>query len=70
MSLQNSCMNCKDRHVGCHGECSKYEEYRNANEELKHTKKLHEEIYKYTRVANNKRLHRNVRNRLHKGDFL
>ena len=29
------CMDCPDRHVGCHGECEIYQEYRTRrNEEL------------------------------------
>lgn len=29
------CLDCKDRYVGCHSECKRYENYKKINKELK-----------------------------------
>lgn len=39
-----SCKGCKDRHIGCHGDCKKYAEFRRktekANKLMREQKKL------------------------------
>lgn len=36
MNRQNApCYGCEDRHVGCHADCAKYEEYHNNSDAYK-----------------------------------
>lgn len=32
--MQNCCFKCQNRTISCHGECSKYAEYRKQNEQI------------------------------------
>jgi hypothetical protein len=43
----NSCYGCTERHIGCHGECEKYEQYCAENAKLKEkiTKSEQYDIY-------------------------
>ncbi len=45
---QLKCRDCKERHVGCHGECEHYLAWREENEKLK--KRMHEQAW-YERLA-------------------
>lgn len=45
--MKNSCYNCQDRSVDCHGDCSKYADYR----------KQREEIYRERRFSQKAALH-------------
>lgn len=44
-----SCLNCKDRHIGCHSECEKYiafkKEHDTIKEKINHEKKLISDYY-------------------------
>lgn len=31
--MTSPCYNCPNRHIGCHGECEKYEKFDRANKE-------------------------------------
>lgn len=38
--MTNSCKDCPDRHIGCHGECEKYKAYCAKLEEERQRRKL------------------------------
>ena len=38
------CKDCKDRHVGCHGKCEKYLEYKKELQKAKHQEKIDKKI--------------------------
>ena len=38
------CKDCKDRHVGCHGKCEKYLEYKKELQKAKHREKIDKKI--------------------------
>ena len=38
------CKDCKDRHVGCHGKCKKYLEYKKELQKAKHREKIDKKI--------------------------
>lgn len=43
-SRKAPCQDCKDRHIGCHSDCIKYEEY---SSEIKRLKKIQEQKMSY-----------------------
>ena len=49
------CKSCTDRHIGCHGQCSKYLEFRadcdKANENRRRYNSAHFTVYKHKRRA-------------------
>lgn len=38
------CKDCKDRHIGCHGKCEKYLEYKKELQKAKHREKINKKI--------------------------
>ena len=38
------CKDCKDRHIGCHGKCEKYLEYKKELQKAKHREKIDKKI--------------------------
>lgn len=42
-NVNNPCMGCKDRQVGCHGSCPKYAEFDRANKKRRDSKRQQRE---------------------------
>ena len=38
------CKDCKDRHIGCHGKCEKYLEYKKELQKVKYQEKIDKKI--------------------------
>lgn len=58
MSRRNECFGCTDRHIGCHGDCERYKEFVDENEEFKKKVRTSREIVNYRGE--------NIRNRLNR----
>lgn len=61
MSIKAPCHECKDRRIGCHGECEKYISFSRENKELRERIKTENELFSYKQTENDKKLHRKFR---------
>ena len=54
-SVESPCMDCPDRHVGCHGECEKYKAYDAALKEIRKARADQAELDQFLYAASSKR---------------
>lgn len=47
--MKNDCIDCKERHIGCHATCEKYSRYFIENERRKRNIREHKKIERYKR---------------------
>lgn len=62
-SGQPPCRYCKDRVVGCHGVCEKYQEYNAEREKIRQQRRYDNSYYQYRRELIEKRLKRRTKGR-------
>jgi len=51
MSITNPCKGCKDRYLGCHSKCDKYDEFKIKIGEAKQAKQRIDAIVDYERKS-------------------
>lgn len=54
--MRGPCLECKERHVGCHGSCERYKEFREKLDRIKRARKQYEAT-EYDQTARLIRLH-------------
>lgn len=47
MKIESGCYNCKERHIGCHANCPKYEEYVKQKDVIVNRRKSIEDFDRY-----------------------
>ena len=57
------CMNCSDRHIGCHGICDRYKAYTEAHEELKESIRKQKFVHNSLKDMHKEQYARYLRNR-------
>ena len=57
------CMDCSDRHIGCHGICDRYKAYTEAYEELKESIRKQKFVHNSIKDMHKEQYARYMRNR-------
>lgn len=63
--IQGPCLDCKDREIGCHDHCNKYQEYRDIVDKANAKRRLESQLDGYT-LDTMKRFRKKRNSRYHK----